>query len=289
MESRFPEELNATFKNLENNFSPWAFSQSERMDWTKGMEIKTAAENNNIEYLYWVGCSGAFDQRYRKVSRAFAEILLKTGINFAVLGSEEKCNGDSARRLGNEYLAQTLMKENISTLEKYNIKKIITTCPHCYNSLKNEYPLMGGKYEVVHHTFFIKELIDSGKLKLNNQLNRKITYHDSCYLGRYNGIYKEPREIISQINGEKTIEMRRSFDKGFCCGAGGGRMFLEENTGKKVNVERTEEALSTNPDIISSACPFCMTMFEDGLKFKNADEKIQVKDIAELVIENLKD
>jgi Fe-S oxidoreductase len=288
MESRFPEELNATFRNLENNFSPWAFSPAERMDWADGLNVKTMAEKSDVEYLYWVGCSGAFDQRYKKVSKAFAQILIKTGINFGVLGSEEKCNGDSARRLGNEYLAQTLMKENISTFEKYNVKKIITTCPHCFNSLKNEYPLLKGKYEVIHHSVFIRELIDSGKLKINGSFKHKIAYHDSCYLGRYNQIYNEPREIISKINGTSLLEMDRKLDKGFCCGAGGGRMFMEENTGKKVNVERTEEALNTNADIIASACPFCMTMFEDGLKFKNAEEKVFVKDIAELVLENIK-
>jgi Fe-S oxidoreductase len=286
MESKFPEELNVTFRNLENNFSPWAFSPAERMDWTKGLQVKTLSEDKEVEYLYWVGCAGAFDQRYRKVARSFVQILNKANINFGVLGKEEKCNGDAARRMGNEYLAQMLIKENISTLNNYGVKKIITTCPHCFNSIKNEYPSFGGNYEVIHHTSFINDLINNGKIRSDKNLKNKITYHDSCYLGRYNQIYDKPREILSKIN-SKPVEMKRNYDRGFCCGAGGGRMFMEEKTGKKVNVERTEEALKTKADVIASACPFCMTMLEDGLKFKDADEKVKVKDIAEIVFEYL--
>jgi Fe-S oxidoreductase len=287
MESRFPEELNATFKNLENNFSPWAFSPAERMDWAQGLKIKTLSEDKNVDYLYWVGCAGAFDQRYKKVARAFVEILNKADINFGVLGTEEKCTGDAPRKMGNEYLAQMLIKENISTLNNYNIKNIITTCPHCYNALKNEYPAFGGNYNVIHHTGFINDLINNRKLKLKPESKDKITYHDSCYLGRYNRIYDAPREILEKVNGNKLIEMKRNYDKGFCCGAGGGRMFMEEKSGKKVNVERIEEVMSLDCGTVASACPFCMTMLEDGLKFKDADEKIQVKDIAEIVLENL--
>jgi Fe-S oxidoreductase/nitrate reductase gamma subunit len=286
MDSRFPEELNATFRNLENNFSPWAFNPAERMDWADGLDVKTLAEDKEVEYLYWVGCAGAFDDRYKKVSRAFAMLLNKSGIKYGVLGSLEKCTGDSARRLGNEYLAQMLIKENVNTLNNYGVKKIITTCPHCFNALKNEYPAFGGNYEVIHHSVFINNLIEQGKIKISGEKSR-ITYHDSCYLGRYNGIYDEPRNILNKICGEKIPEMDRNHDKGLCCGAGGGRMFMEELTGKKINVERTEEALKLNPDIIGSACPFCMTMLLDGLKFKNAEEKVKVKDIAEIVMEKI--
>lgn len=285
MESKFPEEVQVTFRNLENNFSPWAFSSSERMDWAEGLDVKLISDNREVEYLYWVGCAGAFDMRYKKVSRAMVNILNHAGVSFAVLGEEEKCNGDIARRLGNEYLAQMLVKENIETLKKYNVKKIITTCPHCYNTFKNEYPLFGGKYEIIHHTTFIFELIKSGKIKLDKNHISKMVFHDSCYLGRYNNIYDEPRKILQSINGVELLEPERTMDKAFCCGAGGGRMFMEENVGKKVNVERTEQLLDTEPQEIASACPFCLTMIIDGLKTKELDESVQVKDIAEIVEE----
>jgi Fe-S oxidoreductase len=207
------------------------------------------------------------------------------GIDFAILGTEEKCNGDPARRAGNEYLAQMLITENVGTMSKYKFKKIVTTCPHCFNTIKNEYPQFGGNYEVVHHSDFIVELISSGKLNLSKEKKAKITYHDSCYLGRYNAIYDSPRNAIKSIPGLSTVEMKRSGDKGFCCGAGGARMFMEETIGKRVNHERTEEALKLNPDVIGTACPFCMTMLTDGVKDKEAVDRVQVKDIAELVLE----
>lgn len=289
-ESRFPEELMTVFGNMENNGAPWAFPQSDRLKWTDGIEVPVAAEKNEFDVLYWVGCAGAFDARYQNVSRSVAQILNKSGINYAVLGTEEKCNGDSARRLGNEFLAQTLIKENVETLKKYKFSKILVSCPHCLQTIGNEYKAFGANYNVVHHSEFISELISGKKIELDDtkKLNSKITYHDSCYLGRYNNIYDEPRDIIKHVNNGSLAEMKRSHDRGLCCGAGGGRMWLEEKIGKKVNIERTEEALSVNPDIISTACPFCMTMMTDGVKEKGKAEEVRVKDFAELVIDTLK-
>jgi len=284
-EANFPSELNVVFRNLETNFTPWAFSYTERAQWAEGLDVKIAAEDNSPELLFWVGCAGSFDERYKKVSRAIVKILKTAEIDFKILGNEEKCNGDAARRLGNEYLAQILMKENIQTLEKYGVKKILTACPHCYHSLKNEYPQFGGNYEVIHHTELIEQLVKDGKVTLKESEKKSLTYHDSCYLGRYNEIYDSPRITLKSMNGIELKEMKRSFDKGFCCGAGGGRMFLEETEGKRINIDRTEEALSLNIDTIATACPFCMTMLTDGVKAKDAIEKVQVKDIAEIVAE----
>jgi Fe-S oxidoreductase len=284
MESNFPPEVQAVFKNLETNFSPWAFPSSDRAEWAGGMNIPLMSQAADAEILFWVGCAGAFDARYIKVTQAFARLMQKAGIKFAILGTEEKCTGDSARRIGNEYLAQMLMKDNIATFNNYKVKKIVTTCPHCFNTLKNEYPQFGGNYEVVHHTDFLNHLIKEGKLKVKKREAVKVTYHDSCYLGRYNDIYNQPREILNAIPGVQTTEMKRSKSKGFCCGAGGGRMWMEETVGKRINVERTEEALALKPDLIGTACPFCMTMLEDGVKEKEAGESVKVKDLAEILL-----
>ena len=284
MESNFPPEVQVVFKNLETNFSPWAFPASARADWAEGMNIPQMSQVKDAEILFWVGCAGAFDARYTKVTLAFATLMQKAGVKFAILGTEEKCTGDSARRIGNEYLAQMLMKDNIAVLNGYNVKKIVTTCPHCFNTLKNEYPQFGGNYEVVHHTDFLMHLIHEGRLKIVKEENEKVTFHDSCYLGRYNDMYSQPREILNAIHGVETVEMKRSKSRGLCCGAGGGRMWMEETEGKRINVERTEEALALKPDIIGTACPFCMTMLEDGVKEKEAAEIVEVKDIAEILL-----
>jgi Fe-S oxidoreductase len=281
-ESRFPKELQITFQNLERNFTPWAFSSASRADWAEGLNVPLFSNKPDAEILFWVGCAGAYDERATKVTKSFVKILQAANINFAILGTEEKCNGDAARRAGNEYLAQMLMNENIATLNKYNVKTIVTTCPHCFNTLKNEYPQFGGNYNVVHHTEFIMKLINEKKLNLTEKSTDTITYHDSCYLGRYNDMYNPPRQIIDSIGGKLT-EMKRTKDKGLCCGAGGARMFMEETIGKRVNHERTEEALAMNTDVVSTACPFCLTMLSDGVKDKGANDKVKVQDIAELV------
>lgn len=287
MESSFPQELNAVFKNLETNFTPWAFNPQDRANWAEGLGVKTMAEDPNGEILFWVGCAGSFDARYQKVTKSIAKLMQIANIDFRILGIEEKCNGDTARRLGNEYLAQMLMQENVETLNNYGVKKIVTGCPHCYNSLKNEFPQFGGNFEVLHHSELISNLVNDGKIKLKSEeVKSKITYHDSCYLGRYNDIYDEPRNPIKKIKGVQLVEMERNRDKGFCCGAGGGRMFLEETEGTRININRTEEALKTKADTIASACPFCMTMMSDGLKSLEKSDDVQVKDIAEIVLEN---
>lgn len=289
MDADFPAELQTTFGNMENNGSPWAFSQAERADWAEGTGIKTAAENPEFDILFWVGCAGSFDDRAKKVSLAFAELMQKAGVNFAILGTEEQCNGDVARRGGNEYLADMMVKANIETLSQYNVKKIVATCPHCFNTFKNEYPIFGANYEVIHHTQFIMQLIKEGKLSLkdNSAAVESITYHDSCYMGRYNNVYDEPRNSLLHVPGMKIKEVERSKDRGLCCGAGGGQMFMEESQGKRVNIERTEELLSTGAKTIAVNCPFCMTMISDGVKAKDAED-VKVKDVSEIILEAVK-
>ncbi|MBZ0200714.1 MAG: (Fe-S)-binding protein, partial [Ignavibacteriaceae bacterium] len=286
-ESEFPASLNPVFKSIETNFSPWAFNQADRAEWADGMNIKTLAEDKNGEILFWVGCAGSFDNRYKKVTKAFASLMQKANIDFRILGTEEKCNGDTARRLGNEYLAQMMMTENIETLNGYGVKKIVTACPHCFHSLGNEYKQFGGNYEVVHHTQFIEQLLVDGKIQLKTEnKSSMVTYHDSCYLGRYNDVYDSPRTSLQSVNNLELVEMGRNKSRGFCCGAGGGRMFLEDVEGGRINEERTKEALATNADTIASACPFCMTMMTDGVKHYEKQDEVKVKDIAEIIFEN---
>lgn len=244
-----------------------------------------AAEGKAPEVLFWVGCAGSFDERAQKVTKAMVKILHQCEISFAILGQEESCTGDPAKRAGNEFLFQMQAMANIATLNAYEIKKIVTTCPHCFNTLKNEYPDLGGTYEVVHHTQFLQELINNGRLKVEGGSfkGKKITYHDSCYLGRANGIYEAPRQVLEKLDAE-LVEMRRCRKNGLCCGAGGAQMFKEaENGNKEVNVERSEEALQTGASVIAANCPFCMTMMRDGVKHFNKEAEVQVLDIAELI------
>ena len=284
-ETRFPTEVTNTFKNLETNGNPWGISPEDREKWTEGLKVPRMREvDGEVEYLYWVGCAGAYDARNQMVSRAMVSILNSADADYAILGMEETCNGDSARRIGNEYLFQILAEQNMETFNRYQFKKILTTCPHCYHTLAHEYPQFGGIFQVVHHTQLLQELIESGKIKLEKELGGKVTYHDSCYLGRHHSIYDPPREILDAIPGLKVEEMPRSRENGFCCGAGGGRMWMEEAQ-PKVNHNRVEEAAHLNADIVCSACPFCATMLSDGINETSRQEKMESKDIALLVLE----
>ena len=301
MESDFPPEMNTVFRNMENNESPWAFSAEQRNDWIDELQDELSKEGSpdclkkvssmgsadELDVVFWSGCAGAFDKRYRNVTKSFAKLLNKAGVRYGVLGSEEKCTGDPARRLGNEFLAASLIQQNVETLKKYNVKKVVTACPHCMNTLKNEYSAFGIELEVTHHTEFIENLIKEKKLTPTKKLDEKVTFHDSCYLGRYNDVYSSPRNSLKSVPGIDMVEMKRSGDRGLCCGAGGGRMFLEETEGKRVNIERTEEALGTGAKTIASACPFCMTMLTDGIKEKEKSDEVKVKDVAEIVLESL--
>ena len=248
------------------------------------------AKGETPEILFWVGCAGSFDQRAQKITKAFAQILNHVGISFAILGKEEQCTGDPARRAGNEFLFQMLAYNNIQTLNMYGVKKIVTACPHCFNTLKNEYPALGGDYEVIHHTTLIQELISDGRIKMkdgNEFRGKKITYHDSCYLGRTNGIYEAPRAVLEALDTE-LVEMKRCRTNGLCCGAGGAQMFKEEEKGAtRVNWERTNEAIETGASIIAAACPFCNTMMTDGVKVAEKEEQVQVMDVAELIAQSL--
>ncbi len=283
MESKFPTEVQTVFRNMETNASPWAFAASDRANWAEGLSVKTVAEETEFDVLLWVGCAGSFDDRNKKVLRAFVSLLKKAGIKFAILGNEEQCTGDPARRIGNEYLFQTLAKANIETLNRYNVKKVVTACPHCFNTLKNEYKDFGGTYDVVHHSQYIAQLLQDGKLKPTKSVDETITFHDSCYLGRWNNVYEQPRSVLGAIPAARMVEMKAHHAESMCCGAGGGRMWMEETLGARINVKRTEQALETKAGVIASSCPFCMTMMSDGVKTKEMQDKVRVLDIAELM------
>ncbi len=323
IESAFPSEAGTMLKNLEKKGNPWGLAKKQRLAWTQelqreaGFEVpvvgKTVEDLTEVEYLYWVGCAGALEDRAKKTTKAFAELLHIAGVKFAIMGGDEKCTGDSARRLGNEFLFQQLGEENVANLNAAfgedaasdgapgadsgatvpkAKKKIVATCPHCFNTIANEYPQLGGHYEVVHHTQLLQHLVDEGKLVPVTPVEGLITYHDPCYLGRHNKVYTPPREIIEKVPGLRNEEMHRHKERGFCCGAGGARMWMEERIGKRINNERVDEALSLNPDIVSTACPFCLVMLTDSVNGKKNDgaakEDLQVVDVAQLLLDSVR-
>ncbi|MEO3765190.1 (Fe-S)-binding protein [Streptomyces sp. B5E4] len=313
IESSFPSEAGTMLKNLEKKGNPWGLAKKQRLEWTKelaadtGIEIPVVGRDvedlSEVDYLYWVGCAGALEDRAKKTTKAFAELLHIAGVKFAIMGGDEKCTGDSPRRLGNEFLFQQLGEENVAmlntafgedegvTVEKAK-KKIVATCPHCFNTIANEYPQLGGHYEVVHHTQLLQHLVDEGRLVPVTPVEGIITYHDPCYLGRHNKVYTPPREIIAKVPGVRNEEMHRHKERGFCCGAGGARMWMEERIGKRINDERVDEALSLNPDILSTACPFCLVMLTDSVNGKKnagtAKESLAVVDVAQLLLDSVR-
>ncbi|MGW2562013.1 (Fe-S)-binding protein [Streptomyces sp. NPDC001514] len=312
IESSFPSEAGTMLKNLEKKGNPWGLAKKQRLEWTKEVDFevpvvgKDVEDLSEVDYLYWVGCAGALEDRAKKTTKAFAELLHIAGVKFAIMGGEEKCTGDSPRRLGNEFLFQQLGAENVamlnmafgeddedpSTKKPKSSKKIVATCPHCFNTIANEYPQLGGEYEVIHHTQLLQHLIDEGKLIPVTPVEGLITYHDPCYLGRHNKVYTPPREIIAKVPGLRNEEMHRHKERGFCCGAGGARMWMEERIGKRINTERVDEALSLNPDIVSTACPFCLVMLTDSVNGKKNDgqakESLQVVDVAQLLLDSVR-
>nr|MDQ6937939.1 (Fe-S)-binding protein [Actinomycetota bacterium] len=300
IESSFPSEAGSMLRNLENRGNPWGLPENKREEWLAEVDFDvrrvSAGEplDADIEYLYWVGCAGGLEDRARKVTVAFAELLHTAGVQFAVLGAEEACTGDPARRLGNEFLFQMLGQQNVETLnsiERAAPLKIVATCPHCFNTLANEYPQLGGHYEVVHHTQLLAQLVADGRLTPVEPVDKKVTYHDPCYLGRHNKIYSPPREVLATIPALRSQEMHRCKERGFCCGAGGARFWMEEKIGKRINVERTDEALGLDPDLISTACPFCMVMLSDAVTAKQADgsarDDVAVLDVAQILARSL--
>jgi len=287
MAEAYPKELNTAMKGIERNGNPWGIGYDKRADWAVGLDVKMMADDSNVDYLLWVGCAGSFDDRSKKVSKSLVGILQKAGISFAILGVEEKCTGDFARKVGNEMLFQMMANENIETLNNYKVKKIITACPHCLNTLKYDYPQLGGNYEVIHHTEFIDQLVKAGKIKLKQSLAGALTYHDPCYLGRYNNIYDEPRSILQSVSNGVFKELGRHGRESFCCGAGGGRMWMEETIGKRIYLERSEEIVGLKIKNVAVGCPFCLTMIEDGMKELGKEEQIKTLDIAEIVEKNM--
>lgn len=285
--SRFPDELNRTFKGLENNSNPWGISSEERFAWAEGLHLPTIDSNPNPEYLYYVGCGGSFDANGKNTTKSFVEILKQAGVNFAVLGKKELCNGETARRLGNEYLYQSMAEALIAVLNATGVKKILVNCPHCFNTLANEYPEFGGTWHVQRAAELVDGLIAQGKVKLTESLDKKVVYHDSCYYGRFNDVFDEQRNVLSSIPGAKVEEMRLNKKQGTCCGAGGGRMWVEEPADQRVNVMRAEQALEKSPDVVAVSCPFCRIMIGNGITDKGAEDKVQVMDVMQLVASSM--
>ncbi len=291
MESQFPQEAGLMLRNLESSGNPWGAAANQRLDWTKGLEEHIVVVNGRIpadaEYLYWVGCAGAFDDRGQKAVRAFAELMIEAKVPFAILGPHESCTGDPARRIGNEYLFQEIAKANISTLKDKGVRKIVASCPHCFNTLAHEYPQFGGTFEVIHHTELLTHLIDAGRISPSVAQELKVAYHDPCYLARHNDLIEQPRHVVNAVPGVEAREAHRCRKKTFCCGAGGARMWMEETIGKRVNLERAEEMISTDPDVVTTGCPYCTIMIDDGVKELQqkgqAREDVRVIDVAQLL------
>ena len=295
IESEFPTEASGMLKNLENKGDPWGMGESKRAEWISELDFEVPVVDgpigDDVEYLFWVGCAGALEDRAKKTTKAIATLLHTAGVSFAVLGPAETCTGDPARRMGNEFVFSMLAQQNVETLNEAGARKVIASCPHCFNTLSNEYPQLGGNYEVIHHTQLLARLVKEGKLKPVTRIEEKITYHDPCFLGRHNKVYTPPREIMEQVPGVQAQEMHRCKERGFCCGAGGARMWMEERIGKRINAERIEEALGTDPDTISTGCPFCLVMLGDAISAKKgsgeAKDSLEVVDVAQLLARSI--
>jgi Fe-S oxidoreductase len=282
-EGRFPDTMQRAIRSLEARGHPYPGTLISRTEWCQGMDVKILADVKSADYLYWVGCTTALHARNQKIAQSFARLLKRAGVDFAILGDQEHCTGDAARRIGNEYLFEKLARRNLKTLESYGVKKIVTACPHCFNTLKHEYAKLGAEYEVLHHSQLLAELVQQGRLMPSEESLGTVTFHDPCYLGRYNDTYEEPRKVIAAASKGPIAEMRQNRERSFCCGAGGGLMWMEEPNDKRVNYIRAGHALQSGADVVGAACPFCMIMLEDGVKSKGGERIPQVKDIAELL------
>ena len=284
-EADFPDSMQEAISSLEKRGHPFSGTQATRVDWAEGLNVTHISDAKDAEVLLWVGCGGALVERNQKVTRATAQLLAQAGVNFAIMGREEKCSGDPARRIGNEFLFEMLAKENIAKLNKYDVKKVITACPHCFNTFRNEYPQYGGQFEVYHHSEYLAKLVSEGRLKPLAESERKITFHDPCYLGRQNGVYDAPRTLVKISSRQTPVELERSREKSFCCGGGGGMSFVEEPPDQRVNQERAREILETGADTVAVGCPFCMTMMEDGINARKGSRDVSVMDVSELLWE----
>lgn len=284
-EAEFPDSMQEAIMSLEKRGHPFSGTQATRLDWTEGLNVRHVSDARDAEALLWVGCGGALIERNQRVTRATAQLLEQAGVKFAIMGREEKCSGDPARRIGNEFLFETLAKENVGNLNRHKVKKVITACPHCFNTFKNEYPQYGGMFEVYHHSEYLARLVEEGRLKPVADSNQKITFHDPCYLGRQNGVYDAPRELVQISSRASAVEMERSRNQSFCCGGGGGMSFVDEPADKRVNQERAREAIETGADVLAVGCPFCMTMMEDGINARKGERDVRVLDVSELLWE----